>query len=63
MKTSIEIDEKKVKLAKQVSSISTLRELVDHALDRLIAEKRRLNMKDLLGSELIDRHYKLDRKK
>lgn len=50
MKTSVEIDEKKLALAKTVSRCKTLRDVVDRALDALIAESRRQSMVDLLGT-------------
>jgi hypothetical protein len=50
MKTSVELDEEKVKLAKKLGHDSTLRELIDKALDAYIAQARRLNMADLLGT-------------
>ena len=50
MKTSVEIDEKKLALAKTLSHCTTLRDVVDKALDALIAESRRQSMGDLLGT-------------
>ncbi len=53
MKTSIELDEKKVKLARSLSDANTLRELIDQALDSLIAQQRRNSISNVLGSGLI----------
>jgi hypothetical protein len=50
MKTSVELNEAKVKQAKKLVGTSTLRELLDRALDALIAQSRRQSMDDLLGS-------------
>jgi hypothetical protein len=59
MKTSIEIDENKLKLAKKLSpQLSTLRELVDHALDSYIAQARRNSMVEMLGSGFFKGNYK-----
>ena len=54
MKTSVELDEKKVIFAKKISHTSTLRELLDKALDAYINQARRQNMIDLLGSNFFD---------
>ena len=52
MKTSVEVDEEKVKLAKKLSHTTTLKELIDQALDAFIAQSRRKSMADLLGTHL-----------
>lgn len=54
MKTSVELDEKKVALAKQLTHSSTLRELLDKALDSCIAQARRKTMADLLGTSFFE---------
>lgn len=54
MKTSIEIDEKKVKLAKKITRVDTLRELIDLALDAYIAQARRQSMTELLGTDFFN---------
>lgn len=51
MKTSVELNEEKVKLAKKLSDASTLKELLDKALDAYIARARRLSMAEILGSD------------
>jgi hypothetical protein len=50
LKTSLEIDEKKLELAKKLSRAKTTREVVDQALDALIARTRRRSMLDILGT-------------
>jgi hypothetical protein len=54
MKTSVELDAEKVEKAKKMSTSSTLRELLDKALDALIAQSRRQAMDDLLGTDFFD---------
>jgi hypothetical protein len=50
MKTSVELDEEKVRLAKSLSNSSTLKELLNRALDAFIAQSRRLEMASMLGT-------------
>jgi hypothetical protein len=50
MKTSVEIDIKKLELAKRLSRAKTTRDVVDQALDALIARSRRHSMLDILGT-------------
>jgi len=50
MKTSVELDSKKVALARALSPTSTLRELIDQALQAFINEGRRSSIADLLGT-------------
>jgi hypothetical protein len=54
MKTSVELDMSKVEAAKKLSKSSTLRELLDKALDALIAQSRRQAMDDLLGTDFFE---------
>ena len=54
MKTSVELDDAKVKLAKKLSDTSTLKELLDQALDAYIARARRLSMGELLGTSFFE---------
>lgn len=54
MKTSVELDKSKVEIAKKLSKSSTLRELLDKALDALIAQSRRQAMDDLLGTDFFE---------
>ena len=58
MKTSVELDEKKVELAKKLSPASTLRELLDKALDAYISQSRRNAMAELLGTDFFAGDYK-----
>ena len=53
MKTSVELDKSKVEIAKKLSNSSTLREVLDLALDALIAQSRRQAMDDLLGTDFL----------
>ena len=50
MKTSVFIDDKKLALAKRLSHVTTLRKVVDQALDAYIAQVRRQSMLELLES-------------
>jgi hypothetical protein len=50
MKTSVEIDEEKLKLAKKLGPDKTLRTLIDEALDAYIAQNRRKLASSLLGT-------------
>jgi len=54
MKTSVELDEKKVELAKKLSRAGTLRDLLDQALEALIAQHRRHSVADMLGTGFFD---------
>ncbi|MGE4232545.1 MAG: type II toxin-antitoxin system VapB family antitoxin [Bacteriovoracia bacterium] len=63
MKTSVEVDEEKVRLAKQLGHISTLKELLDKSLDAYIALARRKSMLDLLGTDFFSGSLKEMRKK
>lgn len=51
MKTSIELNDEKVALAKKLGKPSSLKELVDHALDAYIQQARRHSMSELLGTD------------
>jgi hypothetical protein len=50
MKTSVELDEEKVRLARKLGGAATLKQLLNDALDAYIAQARRLAMADLLGT-------------
>jgi len=54
MKTSVELDEKKVNLAKKLTHTGTLKELLDKALDAFIARVRRQTMADMLGTDFFE---------
>ena len=54
MKTSVELNKEKVAQAKAATRTSTLKELLDKALDALIAQSRRQAMDDLLGTDFFE---------
>lgn len=54
MKTSVEIDQEKVNRAKDLAKVSTLKELIDKALDALIREKQRGQLADMLGTNFFE---------
>lgn len=53
MKTSVEIDEDKLNVAKRLGHVGTLRELLDLALDSYIAQQRRQSIAAVLGKGMI----------
>ncbi len=63
MKTSVELDDEKVALAKKLAHSSTLRELLDKALDAFISQARRQSMADILGSNFFEGNLSKMRKK
>jgi len=63
MKTSVEIDERKVKLAKKLTDVSTLKELIDRALEEYIAGARRRSIAAMLGTEFFEGSLDKMRKK
>lgn len=54
MKTSVELKREKVELAKKLTGPVTLKDLLDKALDALIAQNRKQNMIDLLGTDYFE---------
>ena len=58
MKTSVELEIEKVDLAKRLGKTSTLKELLDKALDAYIAQARRHSMAELLGTHFFDAELK-----
>lgn len=50
MKTSVELKKEKVETAKALGNVTTIKELLDKALDSYIAQQRRLSMLKLLGT-------------
>lgn len=54
MKTSVELDEEKVKLAKRLSGSSTLKDLLDKSLDAYISRARRLSIAEILGTDFFE---------
>ncbi len=57
MRTSIVLDDKLIAEAQAISKIKTKRELVDLALREFVANRKRLKLKDLKGSQGIDDNY------
>ena len=54
MKTSVEISDEKLKLARKLAPQPTVRKLIDAALDAYIREARRESLLSLLGTEFFD---------
>lgn len=54
MKTSVEINEEKLLIAKKLSDTITLRETIDLALDALIAQQRRFSMLNIIGTPFFE---------
>ena len=51
MKTSVELDNDKVALARRLGGTATLKQLLHDALDAYIAQARRGAMADMLGTD------------
>lgn len=58
MKTSVELEIEKVELAKKLGKTSTLKELLDKALDAYISQARRHSMVELLGTHFFESDFK-----
>ena len=54
MKTSVELNEEKLSLARSLSSSKTIRDVLDEALDCLIAQGRRRNLANVLGTDFFE---------
>ena len=54
MKTSVELNNEKVAAAKKIGHVSTLKELLDQALDAYIAQARRRAMAEMLGTDFFE---------
>ena len=54
MKTSVELETEKVDMARKLGRVTTLKELLDKALDAYIAQARRHSMADLLGTDFFE---------
>ncbi len=63
MKTSVEIDEEKLALARKLAPSRTLRDLLDQALDAFIAQARRMAMVEMLGTNFFEGDNKKARRK
>ena len=61
-KASVELEVEKVNLAKQFGKTTTLKELLDKALDAYIAQSRRHSMASLLGTGFFQGKLKVMRK-
>ena len=48
-RTNVEIDQKKLTLAMELSNSKTMKETVDRALDELIQHQKRMDMLNLQG--------------
>ena len=57
MRTNIVLDDKLVEEAQAISKIKTKRELVDVALREFVANRKRLDVRDLKGSGGLDDGY------
>ena len=58
MKTSVALNDEKVKTARKLSGAKTLKDLLDQALDAYIASARRTSMISLLGTDFFDKTAK-----
>ena len=54
MKTSVELEKEKLELAKKLTGVGTIKEVLDKALDAYIAQARREAMLGLLGTNFFD---------
>jgi Arc/MetJ family transcription regulator len=57
MRTNVVLDDELVREAMALSQLKTKRDLVDQALREFVAFRKRLNIRDLRGSGLIDESY------
>ena len=57
MRTNIVLDEELVREAQALSHIKTKRELVDVALREFVANRKRLDVRELRGAGLLDPDY------
>lgn len=57
MRTNIVLDDELVKEAQALSQIKTKRELVDLALREFVANRKRLDIREIRGAGLIDPEY------
>ena len=57
MRTNIELDQDLVHEAQRLSRIKTKRALVHQALLEFVANRKRLDLRELRGSNLIDEDY------
>ena len=57
MRTSIELDAELVREAQALSQIRTKRELIHRALQEFVDNRKRLDLHELEGSDLLDPEY------
>ena len=57
MRTNIELDPDLVREAQQLSRIKTKRALIHQALLEFVANRNRLDLRELEGSDLLDPDY------
>ena len=57
MRTNIELDSDLVREAQELSRIRTKRALVHQALVEFVANRKRLNLREIEGSNLLDPEY------
>ena len=57
MRTKIELDDDLVRVAKALSGLSTTRAVVHQALREFVARRKRIDLRDLEGSDLLDPDY------
>ena len=57
MRTNIELDAELVREAQALSRIRTKRELIHRALQEFVDHRKRLDLRDLDGSDLLDPEY------
>ncbi|MCZ0944376.1 MAG: type II toxin-antitoxin system VapB family antitoxin [Gammaproteobacteria bacterium] len=57
MRTNIELDQSLVQEAQQLSRIKTKKALVHQALLEFVANRKRLDLRELEGSNLLDPKY------
>jgi Arc/MetJ family transcription regulator len=63
MRTNIVLDDKLVNEAFRYSNARTKRELVDLALREFVAQRKRLDLRELRGKDLIDSSYDYRRRR
>ena len=57
MRTNIELDDDLIREAQALSGIGTKRAVVHQALREFVAYRKRLDLRDLEGSDLLDPDY------
>lgn len=57
MRISLELDHDLVREAQSLSGTTTRDSLIDQALREFVARRKRLDLRDLEGSELLDPNY------